>query len=267
MRSLAALLILPAVTAQAGAAAWTEKRHHWQVFSSFEYGRADKGFDAHGAADAPIKFDKAYTESWAEWGWNDRVTLIVAPEYSIATSSWNGGAPVLATDMGAEAGARWRITDAFGVLSLQSTLKYAGPYDLSHGPIQKFGSTGRGASRSIETRLLYGTSFEFWGRGGFADIEGAERFISAPRPNETDIDLTAGLWFGKRFLAMAQSFNVISGGEGEAPYTYFRAHKLEISLVACLNARWSVQLGAFAAAAGQNSVTEQGLSLSLWHHN
>lgn len=265
MRSLLALIVLFAATAQAGAAAWTQKRHHWQVFSSVEYGRASKGFDAHGAPDAPIKFEKEYTKTWAEWGWNDRLTLILAPEYSIATSSWNGGAPVQATDMGAEAGARWRVSDAFGVLALQSTLKYAGPFDLSHGPIQKFGSNGRGASRSVETRLLYGTSFKILGRDGFVDVESAERFISAPRPNETDLDLTAGLWFGKHVMAMAQSFNVISGGEGEAPYTYFRAHKVVVSVVACLNDRWSVQLGAFTAVAGQNTVVEQGLSLSLWH--
>ncbi|MBV9693566.1 MAG: hypothetical protein JO261_07695, partial [Alphaproteobacteria bacterium] len=133
MRNALALAMLLAATVQADAAAWTQKRHHWQVISSVEVARAWKGFDGHGAADAPIRFDKYYTKSWGEWGWNDRLTFILAPEYSMATSSWNGGQPVAAIDVGAEAGARWRVTDSFGVLSLQATLKYAGPYDLSHG--------------------------------------------------------------------------------------------------------------------------------------
>jgi len=150
--------------------------------------------------------------------------------------------------------------------SLQATLKYAGPFDLSHGPIQKYDSIGRGATRTEEVRLLYGTGFKLFGRDGFADAEAAERFITVPRPNETDIDLTAGLWLGTRTMVMAQSFNVISGGGAQAPYTYFREHKIELSVVRCISARWSVQLGAFTAPMGQNTVVEQGFMLSLWNH-
>ena len=50
----------------------------------------------------------------------------------------------------------------------------------------------------------------------------------------------------------------------EPPFTYFREHKLELSVVRCINDRWTVQLGAFAAPAGQNSVAERGIALSLW---
>jgi hypothetical protein len=260
-----ALAIFAASAAAAHAGAWTLKKHKWQIISQFEIAHAAKGYDGHASADAPIRFDKRYSKTLAEYGLNDRITLVVAPEYSTAISAWNGGAPVQAIDMGVEAGARARLSDAFGVVSLQATLKYAGPFDLSHGPIQKYDSIGRGATRTEEVRLLYGAGFKLFGRDGFADAEAAERFITAPRPNETDIDLTAGLWFGAKTMVMAQSFNVISGGGAEPPYTYFREHKLELSLVRCLSDRWSVQLGAFIAPMGQNTVVEQGFSLSLWN--
>jgi hypothetical protein len=265
MRNLgSALALLLAVPAAAQAGAWTLAKHHWLVISSFEIARASDGYDAHGKPGAPVKFDKRFSKTLAEYGLTGRLTLVAAPEYSTAVSSWNGGAPVEAVDMGIEAGARYRLSDAFGVLSTQATLKYAGPFDLSHGPIQEHDSIGRGATHSEEIRLLYGTSFKLFGRDGFVDVEAAERFIPLPRPDETTIDLTAGLWFGPKTMVMAQSFNTVSGGGAEPPFTYFREHKLELSVVRCLSDRWTVQLGAFAAPAGQNSVAEQGISLSLW---
>jgi hypothetical protein len=266
MRERLAALLFAVSCVQAHAGAWTLKKHHWQIISDFEVARASFGYDAHARPHAPIKFDKTYSRTFAEWGWNDRLTLVVAPEYSTAVSAWNGGAPVTAIDMGLEGGARYRLSDAFGVLSLQATLKYAGPFDLSHGPIQKYDSNGRGATRSEEARLLYGTSYKLFGRDGFVDAEAAERFITAPRPNETAIDLTAGLWLGSKTMVMAQSFNTISGGDAQAPFTYFRENKLELSVVRCLTERWSVQLGVYAAPAGQNTVAEQGIALSIWSH-
>jgi hypothetical protein len=263
-RASAALLLLVASASGAHAGAWTMKKHHWQIISDFEIANAGYGFDGHGRGDAPIKFKKVYSKTFAEWGWDDRLTLVIAPEYSTAVTSWNGGAPVEATDMGLEGGARYLLSDAFGVLSAQATLKYDGPYDLSHGPIQKTNSTGRGAARTEEARLLYGTNFKLLGRDGFADVEAAERFITAPRPNETALDLTAGLWFGTKTMVMAQSFNTISGGDAQPPYTYFREHKFELSVVRTLTDRWSVQLGAYVAPAGQNTVAEQGVSFSVW---
>jgi hypothetical protein len=264
MRRVVAALLLLASCGHAYAGAWTLKKHHWQIISDFEIARAGHGYDGAGRGDAPIKFQKLYSKTFAEWGWNDRLTLVIAPEYSTAVSAWGGGAPVTAIDMGLEGGARYLLSDAFGVLSMQATLKYDGPYDLSHGPIQKFNSTGRGAARTEEIRLLYGTNFKLLGRDGFADAEAAQRFISAPRPNETAVDLTAGLWLGSKTMVMAQSFNTISGGDAAPPYTYFREHKFELSVVRCLTDRYSVQLGAFVAPAGQNTVAEQGLSLSVW---
>jgi hypothetical protein len=63
---------------------------------------------------------------------------------------------------------------------------------------------------------------------------------------------------------MLQNFNIISGGDARPPYGYFRTHKLELSLVRRPSERWALQLGGFISPAGQNSLVEQGVSLSLW---
>jgi len=260
-----ALLLLACGCAQARAGAWTQDKGHWQIISSFDLAGASKGFDAQSRARAPIKFDKRFTKSLLEYGWTDSLTFILAPEYSVAVSTWSKTAPVQALDLGVEGGARLRLSDSFGIVSLQATLKYAGPFDLSHGPIQEFRGVVRGSAASAEIRVLYGTGFKLFGRDGFADLELGQRFRSPPLPNETAFDATAGLWLGTRAMVMAQSFNEVSGGDAEPPYTYFRMHKLELSLVRRLSDRWSLQLGGYISPAGQNSLVEQGLTISLWH--
>ncbi len=190
---------------------------------------------------------------------------MLAPEYSTAVSAWNGGAPVQAIDMGMEAGARLRLSDAFGVASLQATLKYAGPFDLSHGPIQKYDSIGRGATRTEEVRLLYGTGFKLFGATALPMRKRPS--VSSPRRvpmRPISISRPVCGSAPKRWSWRRASTSSAAAG-AQAPYTYFREHKLELSLVRCLSDRWSVQLGAFAAPMGQNTVAEQGLMLSVWN--
>jgi hypothetical protein len=261
----AALVLSSGCGAQAGA--WTQAEDRWQVISSFDIARAARGYDGQGAARAPVKFSKRFSKMLIEYGWSDSLTLIVAPEYSTAMSSWADGLPVKALDMGIEAGARLRLSEAFGVLSLQASLKYAGPYDLSHGPIQKHDGVVHGSARREELRVLYGTGFKLFGCDGFADVEAAERLVTKPFPNETVVDATAGLWLGSGTMVMAQSFNVVSGGDAEPPYTYFRLHKLELSLVQRLDETSYVQIGGFVSPAGQNSLVEEGVMIALWSHN
>jgi hypothetical protein len=113
-------------------------------------------------------------------------------------------------------------------------------------------------------RLLYGTGFKLFGRDGFADFQVAERWINHPRPNETPIDLTAGLWLRQDTMIMAQSFNIISGGDAVAPYSYYRTHKVEFSVVEKLSRHWVLQTGVFYSPAGQNALVEKGVSVVLW---
>ena len=251
-------LVLSASAVTAGA--WTEPKHTWFTITSFDMTSAGKGYDAASRADAPIKFNKLYVKNLVEYGLNDRITLYGVSDYVLANATWADEEPVKARDASFEAGVRYRITDRIGVLSVQSSYKQAGPFDLSN-------SVGLDSARIVEARVLYGTSFKLWDRDGFADVEAAQRWISQPRPDETVLDLTAGLWLGSKTMVMLQNFNVISGGDAEFPYTYFRTHKIELSVVRSLSDRWSVQLGGFISPAGQNSLVEQGVSLALWIQN
>jgi len=65
-------------------------------------------------------------------------------------------------------------------------------------------------------------------------------------------------------MVMAQSFNVISGGNARPPFAYYRAHKVELSLVERVSRHWSLQLGGYLSPSGQNALVEKGLSLVLW---
>lgn len=252
--ALCATLLL---TCSAGAGAWTQDRHEWFSIMSFDTASAGKGYGATSRANAPVKFDKFYVKNLVEFGLTNRITLFAVSDYVVANATWADETPVHARDASFEGGVRFRITDRIGVLSVQSSYKQAGPFDLSN-------SVGLDSARIAEARLLYGTNFKLFGRDGFADIEAAQRWITRPRPDETVLDLTAGLWLGSKTMMMLQNFNVISGGDADPPYTYFRTHKIELSLVRNLSPRWSVQLGGFISPAGQNSLVEQGASLALW---
>lgn len=259
-RAAATLAIVLATTGVAHAGAWLQDKGHWQIITSFETARADAGFDAQGRVDPTIKFDKLYLKSLIEYGWSDRITLYVAPEFVIAKSTPARDAAVVPMrDAAIEMGARMRIFHAFGVASLQTSFKSAGPSDLSN-------SRGLTSAQIAEIRVLYGTNFHLFRLDGFLDLEAAERWVSRPRPDETVFDAALGLWLGSKTLLMLQSFNVVSGNNAMPPDTAFRTNKLEVSLVRCLSQRWSIQMGAFASPAGRDSLEEQGLETAIWLH-
>jgi hypothetical protein len=247
-------LLAPCV---ARAGAWTQERHRWFSIVSFDIASASRGYGATSRANAPVKFQKFYVKDLVEFGLTDRITLFGVSDYVRANATWADETPVRARDASFEGGVRYRITDRIGVLSLQSSYKEAGPFDLSN-------SIGLDPARIVEARVLYGTNFKLWGRDCFADIEAAQRWVTHPRPDETVLDLTAGVWLGGKTMIMLQNFNVVSGGDAEFPYTYFRTHKVELSVVRHLWGNWSVQLGGFVSPLGQNSLVEQGASLALW---
>ena len=259
MRSLlfAIVFALQLLPCAAEAGAWTQERHQWFTITSFDVTSAAKGYGHDSRSDAPVKFQKFYVKDLVEFGLTDRITLFGVTDYVVANATWADETPVHARDASFEGGARYRIADSIGVLSVQSSYKKAGPFDLSN-------SIGLDPARIVEARLLYGTNFKLFGRDGFADIEAAQRWITHPRPDETVLDLTAGVWLGSKTMVMLQNFNVMSGGDALPPYTYFRTHKVEVSVVRRLWGRWSVQLGGFVSPLGQNSLVEQGASLALW---
>jgi hypothetical protein len=251
------VLFAPLPLSNARAGAWVQDSGHWQLITSLDVSRAASGYDAQSRPDEAISFYKYYMKSLIEYGWDDRTTLFLAPEYAIAGEALPNKVPIRAHDFGIEGGARFRLTDAFGILSVQSSFKFAGPFDLSN-------SVGHDSAYIGEVRLLDGLGFKLFHRDGFADIEVGQRFISSPRPNETVVDLTAGVWITKNTMAMVQSFNTISGSDATPPYSYYRMHKIEASVVDHLWGRWFMQTGGYYSPAGQNSLVEQGVTTAIW---
>jgi len=251
----AILAVLLPCAAHAGA--WTQKAHHAQIIAETTWSNAANSFDSSGVASRPALFEKWLSTFYAEYGWNDRLTLILAPEYAHARVGAPGGGITTANDFAVEAGVRYRITNAFGVLSVEADAKTAGAYAMSV-------SADRAAGRQLEARLLYGTNFRLFRHNGFADFEGGYRWIAGARPDEFPVDITLGLQVTHRTLILAQSFNIIASNNAQPPYQYYRQHKLELSTVTRLSNRISVQSGAFISPVGQNSLVERGAVLALW---
>lgn len=257
VRILAAVFLLVAGAGPAFAGAWTLQRGHWQTFTTTTESEASRSFDSGGGASVPTTFSKLLVQNTFEYGLTGAITLFATPAYVEARVRTPTVPLTIARDSSIEAGARMMLFARDGRLSLQVSYKSAGAFDFSV-------SANKAAGSQVELRLLYGTSFKLFGRDGFIDLQAAERWITHPRPDETPIDLTAGLWLTHNTMVMAQSFNIISGGDAEAPYTYYRSHKLELSVVERLSRHWSLQLGVFYSPAGQNALVENGISVSLW---
>lgn len=251
-----ALLVMAPGRAHAGA--WTLGRQHWQVISGGIASDANAGFNTGGRADVPLHFEKEALQSSTEYGLLDSVTVFLNTETVMARSRAPGTLPVSALDNALEGGVRVRLFRSMGVFSLQFSYKTAGAFNFSVSANADAG--GRGA----EMRALYGTNFQMLGCDGFLDVEAGERFLSAPRPSETPLDMTLGLHLTGRTMVMLQNFNIIGGGNGRPPYSYFRSHKIELSLVRRMSRHFWMQLGGFVSPFGQNALRERGVVLALW---
>lgn len=252
-----AIMFALAMPDLAHAGAWTLPEDHAQVLVGATYSRAVQGFDAHGIADAPIRYEKTLVQLDAEYGWNDWLTLILEPEYAHARSAAANRIPQHANDAAVAGGVRLRLFRDAGIASVQLTAKTAGAFDMS---VSAFGAPGR----QLELRVLYGTNFTLFGRRGFFDAEIAERWIAGARADEVPIDLTVGLGVCDDTMLMVQSFNVLAQGNSRPPYVYYRLHKLSLSLVNRIGPGLRLETSGFFTVAGQNALQELGAGLRIW---
>ncbi|MBV9569641.1 MAG: hypothetical protein JO056_00165 [Alphaproteobacteria bacterium] len=240
----------------ANAGAWTLPAGDTQIISGVIYSSATESFDDSGGA-VPTLFRKFLLQSYAEHGVLDDLTLVLAPEYAIATVGGPGRPLIHADDFAFKAGLRYRLTDRFGVLSAQASYKTAGAFDMSV-------SVNNDSGSESEFRLLYGANFSLFGRNAYVDAEIAQRWIGGARPDETPIDLTIGLHWSDKLTFMAQSFNIIAAGNGRPPYGYYRSHKIEMAVLQRLWKGVYLESGAYISPIGQNSLVERGVDASLW---
>jgi hypothetical protein len=238
--------------------AWTLPEGDTQIISNVTWSHAAASFSDSGAPMTPLTFAKLWTSATAEYGLTNDLTLNLEGEFARAETATVSAPLSHAQDFAYGGGLRYRLMNGdFGVLSAQATFKSAGAFDLSV-------SANDVGGQQADFRLLYGTNFTLFGDDGFADIEAGERWLSGARPNETPVDLAAGLHLNEHNMVLLQNFNIIAGGDGRPPFGYYRIHKIALSWVTGPWHGLSLQTGAFMSPAGQNSLVETGAFAAIW---
>jgi hypothetical protein len=253
---ISVLLLFCTDSAEGGA--WTLNRNHIAVFAGVTASTAPRLYDSDGGSSKRIVFSKYLFQSWMEYGLLDSVTLFAVPEYVLAKSDMDGTGVADVRSASIEGGLRILLLSRIGMLSVQTSVKSAGAFDMST-------SASGEAGRQFETRLLYGRSFKLFKHDAFLDIEMAKRWIARPRPDEIAFEGTAGYWMTREYLVTVQSFNFMTTGPVRPPYRAYELSKLQVSLVQKLSRRWSFQTGYFMSLFGRNIVKESGMVATLWY--
>ena len=118
---LACVMIASAWPMLAYAGAWTLPEGQTQLIETTTYSYASVNFDAQGMPTLPVTYRKLLSSLYAEYGYNDWLTLIAEPEYANAISGAPNRLVQRAGDFAIEAGARARLFDDVGMLSVQVT--------------------------------------------------------------------------------------------------------------------------------------------------
>jgi hypothetical protein len=258
MRWIAASVLLAGLFADpSSAGAWTLHHGQFAAFTGAISSTATRRYDPAGVASEHVVFNKLLFQNWMEYGLTNSVTLYAVPEYVIARSDMTGGGAAETRSESIEAGLRIRLLSDVGILSIQTSAKSAGAFDMS------ISSSGE-AGRQLESRLLYGRNFKIFRRDAFVDLEVAKRWIARPRPDEIGLDGTAGWWITRDNELLVQCFNFMTTGAVRDPYAPYWLSKLQFSLVQRLTPHWSFQSGYFFSLGGQNIVKETGFVGSIW---
>ena len=172
-RAAVALCIACGWDHMAFAGAWTLPAGDTQIISGAILSSAAESFDDAGGT-VPTYYRKLLLQSYAEHGLTDDLTLILAPEYAIATEGGPNRPTIHADDFAFKGGARYLLTDTFGILSVQASYKTAGAFDMSV-------SANRDSGSETELRLL--------GRERLGQLP-ISAWLSGRRPSGVDDDAT-----------------------------------------------------------------------------
>ncbi|MBN9590293.1 MAG: hypothetical protein BGN85_12550 [Alphaproteobacteria bacterium 64-11] len=254
---LVVLLFLPG---PASAAAWMQKQGTWQVITSAIFTDARHSFGDGGRAGSSTLFQRGLLQTDTQYGLDDRLTLFLRTE-TANVHVHDISARIGTVSSAFEGGVRYHLGDdvltGYDVASVEVMGRTAGAFNFSVSANDQAGGEAGGV------RLLYGAPFRVGERDGFLNAELGWRWQSRPRPDETVLDLTAGVWLNPVTMVMLQNFNVISG-DAMQPYVRYRSHKLQASCVWRWSKRLSLQAGGYFSPAGANALQESGLILSLW---
>ncbi len=253
---LTAALVAPA--AVAFGAAWTLPRGTGQAILTTSYTQGSQYLRADGGEQRLPEYRKAETSLLVQYGLTDALTLIAAP--SVFAARTGGANPDSYAGLGyTDLGARARIwNDEAGVISLQALARIPGATN-DRRPAQ-LGNT----DTALDLRLLAGRAIAIGGTEGFVNLEAAYRARFNDAPNEWRFDLSLGLRPAPGWAVLAQSFNVISDGEGRGVYPSSWYSKAQLSVLYDVAPGWTLQAGAFTTIAGENALRENGALLALW---
>jgi hypothetical protein len=258
LRSLLGLSCVASST-QAWAGAWTLEEGRGFVALTATASRATQAFDGRRDLVPTPAYDKFEFQGLFEYGVTDRLTAIVTP----GLQRIDIAAPVDASRTGlnyTEGGARYRFLAGDNwVFSGQATVRVPGTYDTSNPAA--IGYTGA----EVDVRALFGAAINLGAWPAFLDLQAAQRFRYGGLPSEFRFDVTLGVRFLPRWLALAQVFNVISEGDSPPIFPSYDYSKLQLSVVYDLTKEWSLQAGGFRTFSGRNALQENALLLGGWY--
>ncbi len=257
--ALAAVAWLVAAASPVFAGAFTQPQGTGQALAVATITSANRSFDGNGGLTRTPDFRKIEVPVLIEYGITDWLTVMAAPSYlNVEVGGPNGGDYSGAgyTDLGARL--RLHSTPSTAV-SVQALMRLPGARDETN-PAEAGSTDGE-----IDLRALYGVSVPIDGKPAFVDVQAAYRIRQGAPPDEWRLDATFGIRLHPELLLLAQSFNVISNGDGEAPFGDTRYHKAQLSVVWDIQPDVSLQFGGVTTYAGENALQENGLVAGLWY--
>lgn len=244
------------------AGAWSLPKGDGQAIVKYEDIRASEGFSADGdRLDLAARRRDRAASVLVEYGLTDRLTLQVKGEWQSGRDAYvdyQGRGPL-------EIGARWQAyRDDRNVAAL-----YVGYAQGGEGRNAGYAAPGAGDSdweaRALAARSFGGQGVSWlgsgWlGQGGFVEVQAARRWRGG-LPDETRLDLTAGLHLSDDWMALGQAFAGAADGAGDADGA--RWLSVETSVVRRLG-DWSLQAGWRRAVAGRETPAGQGPVVGIW---
>lgn len=241
--------------------AWTLRESEGTAFLQATATWSDHAFDGASSLFAAQTYDKVTTQLFLEYGAADWLTLMVAPELVRISV----GEPTDQSYFGpgyTDVGLRMKLSEgqAAGsdfVVSAQVVARFPGAKPSEGEAVIGY------VNGELDLRLLAGLSFALWGYPSFLDLEVAQRQRYGAPPNEFRLDATLGVRVAPRWLALVQSFNVISEGAGDGPVfnVSYEYYKLQLGGMYDLSANVSLMAALVSTYYARNAPQENGIVL------
>lgn len=254
-RNLGLLVGLAALSSaeSAGAGAWNLPKGEGQAIVKYEGIRADAAFSPDGKrVDLPGARRDSAASVLVEYGLDDRFTLQMKGEGQDGRDAYvdyQALGPL-------EIGLRWQAyRDDRNVAAV-----YVGYAQGGAGRNAGYALPGAGDS-DWEIRALaardFGGEGGWLGQGGFVEVQAARRWRGG-LPDETRLDLTAGLHLNGDWMALGQVFSGAAEAEAGARWL-----SLETSMVRQLG-DWRLQAGWRQTVSGRDIPAAQGPVVGIW---